>query len=325
MNIRWRCACAFGILLAGGCRKEEADSFDIETDAHADMTEYMVIDLSGGPKALSYPVRYASEPPDLKNDVCRTTEMWFRLIPPGTFMMGSPPDELGREDNEGLHPVSLTHPFYIGIFQVTQMQYTLVMGGTNPSKDKGDPRPVERVSYDMVRGSSAGSKWPADGDVDPTSFFGKLRIKTDCAADLPTEAQWEYACRAGTTTALNSGMNLTADSKCPNMTAVGRYNGNVSDGKWGYSGKHTKVGMYLPNAYGLYDMHGNVREWCLDWYDRYGTNEVTDPKGPVFGDGRVQRGGGYHAPASMCRSAYRNRSYPHSNEDTCGFRVCILP
>ena len=328
MNIKCvAIACALGILFASGCRETEETDFTEELDenAGADMADYMVIDLADGPKTLSYPVRYTSTAPNLNNDVCRTTELWFRLIPAGTFIMGSPDTERGRNADETPHPVTLTKPFYMGIFQVTQTQYTLVMGGTNPAKEKGDPRPAERISYDMLRGSAAGSKWPLDNEVDPASFFGKLRAKTDLPIDLPTEAQWEHACRAATPNALNNGKDLTAEDKCPNLKHTARYHATANDGKWGYSGKHTKVGMYQPNAWGLYDTHGNVTEWCLDWYDLYPDALATDPRGPDTGNGRIQRGGSYTAPASACRSAHRAKSYPYENEETSGFRASIQP
>ena len=321
-------ASMIGMLVMGGCRPREAgitstSQEDMEDSATA---EYMVVNLSDGPKASHFPVHYSSTPPDLNNDVCRTTEMWFRRIDPDTFTMGCPPSELGHSDNETPHQVTLTKPFYMGIFEVTQRQYMLVMGGTNPSKEKGDTRPVERVSFEMLRGSSAGSKWPADHDVDAASFFGKMREKANLMADLPTEAQWEYACRAGTTSAFNNGKNMTdTTGRCLNMTEVGRYRGNEDDGKWGYSGKHTKVGMYLPNAWGLYDMHGNVFEWCLDWHAPYGEDTATDPAGPVSGDGRILRGGDYSSWAAGCRSAYRNRSYPYNVGEAYGFRACVQP
>jgi len=300
-----------GVLLASGCRRKEAEAAPGADDTGLPLKEYMVIDLSDGPKAREHPVHYSSAPPDLNNDVCRTTELWLRLIPAGTFTMGSPADEAGRQDDETARQVAVPKPFYMGVFEVTQKQYLLVMGGSNPSKEKGDPRPVERVSYDMLRGSSAGSKWPADNEVDAASFFGKLREKANVRADLPTEAQWEYACRAGT------------EDKAPGMTESGRYAGNASDAKWGYSGKHTKVGMYLPNAWGLYDMRGNVWEWCLDWHGGYAPDAAIDPKGPVSGEGRIRRGGCYSSAAPACRPAHRARSYPYITDDACGFRICV--
>ena len=329
MKTQWLYVALAGLLFIGGCRRKEVAEATASPGADGAGTalkEYMVIDLSGGARVREHPVHYSSTPPDLNNDVCRTTELWLRLIPAGTFTMGSPSAEPGRHDDETPHQVTLTKPFYMGIFEVTQKQYLLVMGGSNPSKEKGDVRPVEKVSYEMLRGSALGSKWPTGNEVDHESFFGKVRDKSNVMADLPTEAQWEYACRAGTVTALNSGKDLTAEMQCPNMAELGRYAGNRGDAKWGYSGAHTKVGMYLPNAWGLYDMHGNVCEWCLDWYGRYAADVVTDPRGPVSGDGRIQRGGGHTCVAPVCRSAQRVlRSYPHINDSAVGFRVCVQP
>ncbi len=290
---------------------------------------YAVVDLSGGPDATNYPVRYTNKAPHLDDDTCRTTELWLRRIPAGTFIMGSPEDELGRVDNETQHEVMLTQDYYMGVFECTQKQWELVMG-SNPSEYVGDCRPVEQVSYDMIRGTGlhAGAGWPTYGHaVDAASFMGKLQTKTGLTFDLPTEAQWEYACRAGTTTALNSGKNLTDSSGHDiAMDEVGRYGKNIEDGKGGYS-QHTKVGSYLPNAWGLYDMHGNVREWCLDWYMRnyYATSPNEDPTGSSSGTSRTARGSGWYNNANYCRSAFRysyQSSYYYSN---CGFRIACLP
>jgi formylglycine-generating enzyme required for sulfatase activity len=277
-------------------------------------------------------------PPDLSDDACRTTELWLRWIPAGTFTMGSPEDELWRYSDERQHQVTLTSGYFIGLFEVTQKQWKLVMGG-NPSYYKGDTRPVENVSYKDIRGSSLGAGWPSGGHaVDADSFLGKLRAKTGgLLFDLPTEAQWEYACRAGTTTALNSGKNLTDKFECPNMSEVGRYYLNRGDGKGGYS-EHTKVGSYLANAWGVYDMHGNVYEWCLDWRGDYPTEQVSDPSGATSGSRRMLRGGywnhNYGYP-ERCRSACRFSRDPSYRYDTdrpldsrvdFGFRVvCCAP
>jgi formylglycine-generating enzyme required for sulfatase activity len=298
--------------------------------APAAKAAYMVIDLSGGSDAAKYPVSYSAEPPDLDFDTCRTKELWLRLIPAGTFMMGSPANELGRRNHETQHQVTLTQPFYIGVFEVTQKQWELVMG-TNPSQHRGDTRPVDRVSYDMIRGKTAGARWPADNGVDADSFFGRLRARTALLADLPTEAQWEYACRAGTTTALNSGKNLTNAAQCPNMAEVGRYAHNRNDGKGGFTVAHTKVGMYKPNAWGLYDMHGNVFECCLDWYNGdYGAAPATDPKGAESSaeSKRVWRGGGSASThtAEKARSATRQVVLKHNEGGVHdGFRAAIQP
>ena len=290
--------------------------------------QYLVIDLSGGPDAAKYPVQYVNEPPDVDFDSCRTKEIWLRLIPAGTFMMGSPASELGRGNDEDYHQVTLTKPFYIGVFEVTQRQYELVMG-KNPSEFKGSMRPVTSLSYNMLRGSSAGAQWPANNDVDASSFFGVLRAKTALLADLPTEAQWEYACRAGTTTALNSRKNITDKTQCPNVAEVARYKHNRDDGKGNYTERTTKVGMYLPNAWGLYDMHGNAWEFCLDWYtERFGTDPVTDPKGPASGSKRAQRGGGCNNTDDAWRSRSSIRSSfatPSTEGDHSSFRVVVLP
>ena len=275
----------------------------------------------------------------MNDDTCRTTELWLRKIPAGTFIMGSPEDEVGRSNNETQHEVTLTQDYYIGVFECTQKQWKLVMGG-NPSWYEGDCRPVECVSYNNTirgTGSQAGTDWPEYGHtVDASSFMGKLQAKTGLVFDLPTEAQWEYACRAGTTTALNSGKNLTNTGQDAAMDEVGRYHYNQSDGKGGYSehtggySQHTKVGSYQPNAWGLYDMHGNVWEWCLDWYSSsYGTTAVSDPSGPNTGSYRVIRGGIWNYYARSCRSAYRSYLNPSVIYDLdggyVGFRVLCLP
>jgi formylglycine-generating enzyme required for sulfatase activity len=253
-------------------------------------------------------------------------------MPAGTLIMGAPKDEVGRYSDETQHEVTLTQMFYIGVFECIQKQWELVMG-SNPSVYKGDCRPVEYVSYNMIRGTGrqAGAGWPTYGHVvDTSSFMGKLQEKTGLTFDLPTEAQWEYACRAGTTTALNSGKNLTSTSSDAAMDEVGRYWYNHSDGKGGYS-EHTTVGSYQPNAWGLYDMHGNVWEWCLDWYNfSYGTAAVSDPVGPTdptMGSSRVLRGGswGYGYSAQYCRSASPYDCNPSGHYDNFGFRILCLP
>jgi len=298
-------------------------------DPPASVMSYAVVDLSDGPTASWYPVRYSNTPPYL-GTTSKTTELWLKRIPAGTFTMGSPDGELGRDDaNEVQHQVTLTKGFFLGVFPVTQKQYERVMGGGPPvGITAGDTLPVVSVTYDNIRGAGVGAQWPASNGVDTMSFMGRLQEKTGLTFDLPTEAQWEYACRAGTTGAWNNGTTITNVAADANLALLGRYTfngGNLS------GGNVSVVGSYQPNAYGLYDMHGNVREWCLDWFavaDPLGT-AVIDPKGPATSGNtttRVLRGGSWYAQAATCRSATRLNWTPTANQNnTFGFRVAIQP
>ena len=245
-----------------------------------------------------------------------TVDLDLIWIEPGTFMMSSPEDELGRKNYETQHEVTLTQGYWMGKFEVTQAQYEAIME-TNPSYFKGADLPVELVNWD-----------------DAMAFCAKLTEQEQAAGrlpegyeyTLPTEAQWEYACRAGTTTALNSGKNLTSTTECPNVDEVGWYwyNGGEENYNNGLICTHP-IGQKQPNAWGLYDMHGNVWEWCLDWYGSYPSSAVTDPTGPGIGLFRVMRGGGWRNNADYCRSAAQNCYYPSSRHNFCGFRVALAP
>ncbi|MBO4545736.1 MAG: SUMF1/EgtB/PvdO family nonheme iron enzyme, partial [Verrucomicrobia bacterium] len=225
-------------------------------------------------------------------------------IEPGTFTMGSPEDELDRRDNEVQHEVTLTQGYWLGKYEVTQAQYKAVTG-ENPSHFSGGNNPVEMVNWE-----------------DAMAFCAKLTTAAKASGKLPegyeftlpTEAQWEYACRAGTTTALNSGKNLSNGTVCPEMDEVG----------W-YADKRTyPVGQKQPNAWGLYDMHGNVWEWCLDWYGDYPTSSMTDPWGPGSGKERILRGGCWQNSARYSRSAYRSYGNPGGDGNSrSGFRVAL--
>ena len=298
--------------------------------------DYLLVDLSGGPSASSYPVGYLhAAPAEGWTDEHRTTTLVLRRIPAGTFAMGSPPGELGREPwdpgSEEQRQVTLTRDFYIGVFQVTQKQWERVMGTWPAYFDDAayrDPRPVERVSWNDIRGG----EWPGSpsgsGQPAPDGFVQRLRDRTGLSAfDLPTEAQWEFACRAGTTTALNSGTNLTHEDDCPNVAELGRYSFNGgSDGRDNpgctTSGGTAKAGSYRPNAWGLYDMHGNVWEWCLDWYETYHAS-TTDPVGAAEGSHRAIRGGSWLSDAGDCRSARRHSRNPSAQDANRGFRVSM--
>ncbi len=291
---------------------------------------YLIIDVSGGSTATNYPVSSMMVAPAMGwSDVYKTTKIVLRRIPAGTFMMGSPTNEFCRSSlNEDRHQVTLSQDFYVCVFQVTQRQWERVMGnwpGYFNNASYSESRPVEQVSYKDIRGSGSGANWPASNGVTVTSFMGKLRTRTGKTFDLPTESQWEYACRAGTSTALNSGYNFTnaVPGSDPNMAAVGRYWDNGGSG-WTQNGDTSvataKVGAHMPNVWGLYDLHGNVWEWCLDWYSDAYPATVTDPKGASSGTGRVCRGGCWANNAGACRSAMRNWLTPDVQDSAFGFR-----
>ena len=246
---------------------------------------------------------------ELGNEV----NMELVFIPAGEFDMGSPPSEPKRDKDEGQHHIKLTKAFYMGKFEVTQLQYRVIMND-NKSKFGGDNLPVENVN------------WYETG-----RFLKKLSDKTELKFRLPTEAEWEYACRAGTTTAFNVGE--TIDSDLANYNAKSPYaNGIVGV----YLKRTTDVGSYPPNAFGLYDMHGNVWEWCKDRYDKnyYKKTAPIDPKGPSeskadilkakgSNKARVIRGGAWNEKAHKCRSADRNKRQPGRNQKHLGFRVVL--
>ncbi len=312
----------------------------IATKNSADFVDgpYMVIDVAGGPSAVTYPVAYfataADVPGGITNNLYKTSSVLMRLIPKGTFIMGSPEDEVGRWDDETEHAVTLTKDFYIGVYEVTQRQWERVMGAW-PSYFSNaacrESRPVERVSYFDVRENPANSaispNWPKSSQVHADSFMGKLRAKTGLTAfDLPTEAQWEFACRAGTTTELNSGKNLMDTTLCANVAKVGRYRHNGGSEYDLYQttsvGGVATTGSFQPNAWGLYDMHGNVYEWCLDGWDYYPGDE-TDPVGSASTEYRLCRSGGWYSLPSDFRSANRPAMVAETRYSTIGFRLAM--
>ncbi|MFA7172342.1 MAG: formylglycine-generating enzyme family protein [Kiritimatiellia bacterium] len=241
------------------------------------------------------------------NDIYKTDKLVLRRISKSIFAMGdSVPPTIST---------TLTRDFYAGVFQVTQAQWSKV-NETNPSGFKNPTNPVERVSYNAIRGATNSIppiNWPGTGtSVLPSSFVGALRTKTGLTGfDLPTEAQWEYVCRAGTTTDFNHGK--TGGTSTDYMNELG----------WCYENSENTthpVGLKRPNAWGLYDMHGNVREWCLDWYEIPLTGGV-DPVGAVSSKSRVHRGNYYTQGAYGCRSGFRWRDPPIHNDSSVGFRL----
>ena len=218
-------------------------------------------------------------------------EFAFRWCPPGAFMMGSPDDEEGRDDDETLHEVTLTKGFWMMETEVTQKQWNAVME-SSLSVFKGDDLPVEMVSWNICQ-----------------KFCEKTGFQ------LPTEAQWEYACRAGSTTAYFWGNALNGDkANCDGNQPCG----TTINGK--FLEKTTPVGSYEPNAWGLYDMHGNVWEWCQDWFGDYPSGNETDQLGPLTGSTRVIRGGSWGCNAGGCRSACRGNRGPKEQANFLGVR-----
>lgn len=239
----------------------------------------------------------ADEPRTITNSL----GMKLVWIPAGTFMMGSPNSEKGRGDDEIHHKVTFPKGFYLGAFTVTQEQWQAVMGD-NPSFFKTDKNlPVEQVSW-----------------LDCQEFCKRLWKREKKHHRLPTEAEWEYTCRAGTATPFSCGDTLTVD--------MANYNGNFiyGSGKPGvYREKTMPVGSFAANAWGLYDMHGNVWQWCQDWHGGYARNDSVAPQGPKSGKNRVLRGGGWGNHPIFCRSANRNFADPESRTEFYGFRICL--
>jgi len=225
--------------------------------------------------------------PDLNLDM-----IWVKH---GTFMMGSPVSEADRDKGEIQHQVTLTKGFYLGKHEVTQAQWERVMGN-NPSYFKGADRPVENVSWN-----------------DAVEFCKELtemekkagRVPQGMSYQLPTEAQWEYACRAGTTTVYSWGDSISSSNA--------NYDKNIDE--------TTPVGKYPANPWGFHDMHGNVYELCADWYGKYPSGLVTDPIGVASVSARVTRGGYWSSTGSHLRSAFRRGNSPSDRNFSFGFRV----
>ena len=290
-------------------RIEECEAFAAQTPVKEKKEKglYMVVDLTKSTKAKA--ITYLDEAPKGGwSDEHRTTKIVLRKIAPGSF------EYLPGKS------FTITKPFYIGVFEVTQKQYEMLMKD-NPSEFKGAMRPVEKVSYVAIRGSEKGREWPKSNKVDDGSYLGKLRNKTSgLEFDLPTEVQWEYACRAGTMG------DITIDKV--EMDKLGKYEGNG-----GQSDYHVKVGSYMPNAWGLYDMYGNVWELCLDrgkgtgqngwiWFDWTESKETDkDPRGPAEGKTRILRGGSWADKIKSCIPPQRGCLRADECHNGVGFRL----
>jgi formylglycine-generating enzyme required for sulfatase activity len=262
-----------------------------------------------------FPIQGKSK--ELPKYVTNSVGMKFVWIKPGTFTMGSPTREKGRSEVETEHTVELTKGFYMSVHTVTNEQWYDVMidGYTVPAEGfdlsrpgrfaQGDRNlPVETVSWD-----------------DCQVFIKKLRARDKRLYRLPTEAEWEYCCRAGTTTPFHFGATIS--------TAQANFAGDIvyGNGKKGVNRKKTRpVGSFPPNAWGLYDMHGNVAQWCEDRFGNYPPQHVTDPQGADKGGSRILRGGSWEDGPALCRSACRAWDSPDNRGDgTFGFRLCFSP
>ena len=264
-----------------------------------------------------------SEP---ENQQMVETPEGFILIKGGTFDMGSPESEAWRSEDEVQHSVTVSD-FYMGVFEVTQAEYQSIMGN-NPSNFTGDNLPVENISWlDAVAYCNARSE--AEGLTPVYTVEGSV-VGWDRSANgyrLPTEAEWEYACRAGTTTPFNTENSISADES----NYWGDYPYLIEDNYFSQGNLETKPGVYRqttvevnsfsPNAWGLYNMHGNVGEWVWDYYGEYVTTQQTDPTGAVSGTRRVNRGGGWNDFAKNIRSAYRAATPQENSSFNVGFRL----
>ena len=239
--------------------------------------------------------------PGLKPEITNSVGMIFRLIPAGEFMMGSPASEPNRDDNEKQHRVKISKSFYMGKYEVTQGEWKSLMG-TEPWRNKEFVKEGENYAATYV-------SWE-----DAISFCEKLSKRDGIKYRLPSEAEWEYACRGGSDSVYSFGDDLDD---------LGRYawfreNADVVGEEYAH-----EVGLKLGNGFGLHDMHGNVWEWCLDRYDSgyYVVSPIVDPKGPSEGSKQANRGGSWNNYASFCRSADRSRGSPDYRYYNRGFRV----
>ncbi len=293
-----------GKFLGQGFRIACSDSEIIPNNA-----EYIIVNLKENNS--KYPVEYYTSTPGISNNKdFKKTKIVLKRVKAGSFLMGSPDSEIGRDNDENQRETIITKDYFIGIYHITQNQWEAVMG-FNPSTNKKDCYPVETVNWNEVRGGYWPIK-PSAEDSMHTSLCGKISNLTGLKFNLPSEARWEYACRAGTLTAYNNGKDcLTIETgenvTDPNLEPIAFYGGN-----WNWEMETSdcslrSVGRKEPNSWQLYDMLGMAWEYCLDWYGPY-TEEKVDPRGNSSGEKRICRGGNWHAWPAICRSAKRQKA-----------------
>ena len=298
-------------------------------DVTGDAT-YIVFDLS------SNTVGFTSTAPSVaEGAISKLSQIWFRRVESGTFVMGSNSNDPYHEEyaaSEVEHTVTITKPFYMGVFEMTQKQFETI-AGYNPVQMWayiGDTKPVDNVSYNDLRGENAGATWPTytDHRVDATSFFGVFRARfgNRFIFDLPTDAQWEMACRDkgdGTywgSGVWNDGSAIQGTNPDTNLDNLANYDGDSSP-------VPHEVGTKNPNAIGLYDMHGNVDEVCLDIWAPDVSSYTVDPVGPLpaYNLYRVVRSGDCSTDAKECRAAHRSFLFPNNRLSEDGFRAVFNP
>ena len=316
--------------------------------------DYMVVDISAAaqPNTQTYYPAADFVPGGVTNSLYKTTTLLMRKIMAKdvTWTMGSTTLENQNRQaaREATHQVKLANNYYIGVYEITQSQWSQV--ATNNTTAVANftterfMRPMEKVCYNEIRNAAnsttanAAYNWP--NDPNPSSFLGLLRSKTGIDFDLPSEAQWEFAARAGNGVGYwGDGSGILNAALDANLNLLGRYLNNPTSNSSTSpaatispsEGGSAIVGSYLPNAWGIYDMHGNVWEWCLDWYEdninTHGGAVNIDPSAPAktlsgaSGAHRVRRGGSWSGAAGYCRPAYRNISAPVNREHHVGFRL----
>ena len=317
--VAWACLAAMvlclGSLLAGLATADQQDVGDGgKVGTTAPSLAVAPFDAATAKSHQEAWARHLGQPVEVTNSV----GMKLVLVPAGEFMMGSPGSEPERDSDETQHRVRITKPFYLGVTEVTQEQYERVMGA-NPSKFSRSGEYSERVSGQET------SRFPVEtvSWEDAVEFCRKLSaLSAEQSAGrvyrLPTEAEWEFACRAGTMTPYHFGTQLNGrEANCDGNYPYG------TTTKGTYLKRPATVGSYGANGFGLYDMHGNVWEWCSDWRDSayYANSPVDDPTGPTSGSYRVFRGGCWIFSAGFCRSAFRGGSTPVLRYYSLGFRL----
>ena len=331
-----------GIILGDGAKRTtwdaaaqlgtDVDSKNYQIGVYAeDVTDeatYLTLNLS------TYKMTYGTAGPSTASGASsKYAELWFRRVEAGSFVMGSASSEAGRNaghtgnDYEYLHTVTISKTFYVGVFELTEGQYDRINSNTSGTSCM----PKDTLTYNALRGTSYGATWPnkTDHRVDSTSFFGKLRAKTGYGLtfDLPTDAQWEMACRdKGTSDRTTDGFwgssrwnnGVVFDSNFSGAGDVAWYKGNAS-------GASHEVGLKGASSIGTYDMHGNLVEWCLDWFTENVSSYTTDPVGPTSSSYRVLHSGNYGGEGGNIRSANRMRFAPTMEHAVIGCRVFLLP